>query len=95
MDPLVGSDTVTWIDVVIQNGPLIGFILFSILELLASSGNKAIAAINEIRKGNDIPPDTAKVMAIKLFKKYLPFIPDGLAAWFIQFLFNRMKKSIG
>jgi hypothetical protein len=96
MDPLVtaGPDSVTWIDFFMQNGALIGFILFSILELLSSSGNKSIAAVNEIRKGENIPPETAKIMAIKLFKRYLPFIPDSLAAWFIEFLFQRMKKMI-
>lgn len=97
MDPLTiaGPDALNasagFIDIIIENAWLIGFIIATLLEALASRGNKAIAAVNEIRKGQDIPPETAKLMAVKLFKKYLPFIPDIVADAVIQFLFNKMK----
>lgn len=78
----------------IENGMLIGFILTTILGFFAQRGNKAIAAVEQVKQGIDLPSDQAKILAVRLFRKYLPFIPEMLASAIIQFLFDKMQKAV-
>ena len=68
-------------------------ILLYIFQLVISSANKSIATVSEIMQKSQMTDADAMDKAVALFRKYFPFIPEIIARWLLQIVFDNIKKQ--